>query len=113
MLANSGRYPRSMELVLADSPFRNFSALSRWLYAKTRQTHAIAHERMVHLVHEHLIEARGLDASRVSEALIADYRGTGGRSRLRFEAADAELPLPKPAKAKRHTPERQIRHLQT
>ena len=112
MLANSGRYARSMELVLADSPFRHFSTLSRWLYATTRQTHAIAHERMVHLVHEHLITVRGLDEVLVSAALIADYRGTGGRSRLRFEAADAELPLPKPAKARRHTPERQIRHLQ-
>lgn len=113
MLANSGRYTRSMELVLGATPFNNFNTLSRWLYAKTRQTHAIAHERMVHLVHEHLIDARGLVESEVSEALIADYRGTGGRSRLRFESADAELPLPKPAKAKRHTPERQIRHLQT
>lgn len=112
MLANSGRYSRSMNLILDDSPFRHFNALSHWLYGKTRQTHAIAHERMVHLVHEYLVEVRRMGASVVSEALIADYRGTGGRSRLRFEAADAELPLPKPERAKRHTPERQIRHLQ-
>lgn len=113
MLANSGRYTRGMALILGDSPFRHFNALSRWLYAKTRQTHAIAHERMVHLLHEYLIEVRNLDQSAVSKALIADYRGTGGRSRLRFEAADAELPLPKPARSKRHTPERQVRHLRS
>lgn len=113
MLANSGRYPRGMELILDDSPFRNFFALSRWLYERTRQTHAIAHERMVHLLHEYLTEVRGLPQSTASEALIADYRATGGRSRLRFESADAELPLPKPARTQRHTPRRQARHLQT
>jgi hypothetical protein len=112
MLANSGRYAQTLPLILADSPFRNFHHLTDWLYAKTRQTHAIAHERMVHLVHDYLIEARRLAPAVASEALIKDYRGTGGRSRLRFEEEKAALPLPKPPKSKSHTPDRQARHLQ-
>jgi len=111
MLANSGRYTRTMAVLLADSPFKRFYALSEWLYARTRQTHAIAHERMVHLIHDYLLE-RGTDAKEAAACLIADYRATGGRSRLRFESPDAELPLPKPMKRKGATPDRQVRHLQ-
>jgi len=66
----------------------------------------------VHLVHEYLITERHLDPAQVSDALIKDYRGTGGRSRLRFEDEKAELPLPKARKVKAHTPDRQARHLQ-
>ena len=112
MLANSGRYARTMELILADSAFHNFYQLSQWLYLKTRQTHAIAHERMVHLVHEFLVEQRSLDELAVADAMISDYRGTGGRSRLKFESEKAVLPLPRAQKNKTHTPDRQARHLQ-
>jgi hypothetical protein len=101
-----------MQLILSDSPFWNFHRLSVWLYSRTRQTHAIAHERMVHLVHEYLIAERHLDPLAVNDALITDYRGTGGRSRLRFEDEKVLLPLPKPQKTKTHTPDRQARHLQ-
>ena len=111
ILANSGRHTRALPMILGDSAFDGFYRLSEWLYAKTRQTHAIAHERMVHLLYDYLLET-GLAETDVAAVLIADYRATGGRSRLRFESADAELPLPKPAKAKKHTPERQARHLQ-
>jgi hypothetical protein len=98
-------------MILGDSAFDGFYRLSEWLYVKTRQTHAIAHERMVHLLYDYLLETGHAEAD-VAAVLIADYRATGGRSRLRFESADAELPLPKPAKAKKHTPDRQARHLQ-
>jgi len=111
ILANSGRYSRTLPVILGDSAFDGFFRLSEWLYAKTRQTHAIAHERMVHLLYDYLLEC-GHAEDDAAAVLIADYRGTGGRSRLRFESADTELPLPKPAKAKKHTPERQARHLQ-
>ena len=111
ILANSGRHTRALPMILGDSAFDGFYRLSEWLYAKTRQTHAIAHERMVHLLYDYLLET-GLAETDVAAVLIADYRATGGRSRLRFESANAELPLPKPAKAKKHTPERQARHLQ-
>ncbi len=111
IVANSGRFPRGLALLLGESPFRRFRAFSHWLYARTGQTHALAHERLVHLLHEYLIAGLGLAEAEVSAALVADYRGTGGRSRLRFEDGDAELPPPRPARRKGHTPERQSRHL--
>ncbi len=111
MLANSGRYARSLPLLLGETPFANFLAFSDWLYATTNQTHAIAQERLVHLVYDFLRE-RGEDAERTGESLASDYHGGGGRSRLKWEATDAPLPLPRPAKRANATPERQRRHLQ-
>lgn len=111
MIANSGRYPRTLPLLLADAPFHRFLAFSDWLYAGIGQTHAIAHERMVHLLQNFLTNEGGLDEGVANQALIDDYRGQGGRSRLSFEDPDAALPLPMPKK-KGHTPSRQARHLQ-
>nr|HPG93636.1 DUF4080 domain-containing protein [Dokdonella sp.] len=85
IVANSGRYPRTLVALLGDDPFAHFLAFSDWLYANTGQTHALAQERLVHLLHEFLCSIRRLDEPDITEALLADYRATGGRSRLRFE----------------------------
>jgi radical SAM superfamily enzyme YgiQ (UPF0313 family) len=111
IVANSGRYSRTLPLLLADAPFAHFLGFSDWLYAKTGQTHALAQERLVHLLHEHLCEAGRSPETGICDALLADYRATGGRSRLRFEAADTG----RVAARKKHgtaTPARQARHLQ-
>lgn len=111
IVANSGRYPRTTQVLLGDTPFANFLKLSDWLYAKTQQTHALAHERLVHLLHEHLIDVRNLARVEVEAALLADYRNAGGRTRLAFEAPDSVLPAPRPRKVAAATPARQARHL--
>jgi radical SAM superfamily enzyme YgiQ (UPF0313 family) len=110
IIANSGRYTRTLPRLLGATPFARFLAFSDWLYAGTGQTHALAHERLVHLLHDYLIEQLGEDATACGEDLAADYHAAGGRSRLRFEAADAALPLPR-APRRGSTPERQARHL--
>lgn len=111
IVANSGRYSRTLGLLLGEDPFARFLAFSDWLYAKTGQTHALAQERLVHLLHEHLCEAGCAPEAEISEILLADYRGTGGRSRLRFETGAVERVPPKNRKSKA-TPARQARHLQ-
>lgn len=112
IVANSGRYQRTLALLLDDSAFENFLGFSDWLYAKTGQTHALAQERLVHLLHEHLCENRRLPPGDVADALVADYRGTGGRSRLRFETGAATRVRPRKKEAGA-TPARQARHLQS
>lgn len=112
IVANSGRYSRTLSVLLADQPFARFMAFSDWLYACTAQTHALAQERMVHLLHEHLCDIRALDPEQVADCLIADYRGTGGRSRLRFEK-EAESKVAPRIKEKSATPARQQRHLRS
>lgn len=111
IVANSGRYSRTLLLLLGDSPFRHFYQFSQWLWARTRQTHALAHERMVHLLHEYLIERDPALQARIESDLLADYRGAGGRTRLNFEAADSVLPPPRPSKRAGATLARQARHL--
>jgi radical SAM superfamily enzyme YgiQ (UPF0313 family) len=111
IVANSGRYPRSLPRLLGATPFASFLAFSDWLYATTGQTHALAHERLVHLMHAFLCEVRGEPPGEIGELLAADYHGAGGRSRLKFERADAALPLPRAPRGTKATPKRQDRHL--
>lgn len=111
IVANSGRYARTLSLLLADMPFQNFYAFSQWLWVRTRQTHALAHERMVHLLHEFLIERDASAREQIEAQLLADYRGAGGRTRLNFEAAGSILPPPRPSRRSGATLARQARHL--
>lgn len=112
VIANSGRYPQSLKLLLGDCAFANFLSFSDWLYATTGQTHALAHERLVHLLQQHLITQRALPEESVNAAMINDYRAAGGRTRLAFETADSVLPPPRPQRAANAVPARQARHLQ-
>ena len=101
------RFRRSLPQLLGDAPFARFLAFADWLYARTGQTHALAHDRLVNLLHEFLVDRGDIG---VEATLLADYRGAGGRSRLRFE--DASTPVPPPRKrAIGTTPQRQARHL--
>lgn len=111
IVANSGRYPRTLVILLGDKPFACFLAFSDWLYDRTGQTHALAQERLVHLLYEHLCESGRLPEDEISAALSADYHGTGGRSRLRFESEDVVREAPRPRRSE-STPSRQARHLQ-
>lgn len=111
IIANSGRYTRGLRLLLGDTPFAHFLAFADWLYARTAQTHALAHERLVHLLHDYLVEDRKIDEPEASAVLLADYRACGGRSRLSFEPATSELPPPRPRRTSGAVPARQARHL--
>lgn len=54
LVANSGRFKSLLPVVLADSPFARFLALSDWIYAKTDATHRISPERLSALLKEWL-----------------------------------------------------------
>ncbi|MGH8105724.1 MAG: DUF4080 domain-containing protein, partial [Arenimonas sp.] len=112
IIANSGRYARTLPLLMADNAFENFLAFSDWLYEKTGKTHAIAHERMVQFIFEYLSDVRGLEKEKLAEDIIADYRAVGGRTHFDFEAAGTTRLLPRPQKIAGGTPSRQARHLQ-
>lgn len=105
-VANSGRFTRTLPLLLGESPFARFLAFSDWLWAQTRSTHALAQERLVGLLHSYLA-GLGIDAS---AELSADYHGAGGRARLPFDPEGLELPHPRP-RARHALPPRQARHL--
>jgi radical SAM superfamily enzyme YgiQ (UPF0313 family) len=71
MIANSGRFPASLPVVLDETPFRNFMALSDWLFAETQQTHQIALPRLFRLLH------RFNDNVQFTRALEKDFSKTG------------------------------------
>jgi hypothetical protein len=99
-------------LLLGAAPFAHFMALSDWLYARTGQTHAIAQDRMVLLLREHLHARGDFDGAEVDRALIADYRAGGGRRHFDFEdAASAAAQRATASLNTTATPARQARHL--
>jgi hypothetical protein len=111
LVANSGRFKQTLPLLLGSAPFARFLEFSDWLYQHTGQTHALAHERLVNLLHTYLAQASDSPVA-CAQALIDDYRRAGGRSRLAFESGDVVLPPPR-TRSSGSTPTRQARHLQS
>ncbi len=50
MIANSGRFSKSIPYILTDQPFENFLKLTDWLFNTTGQTHKINLKRLYELV---------------------------------------------------------------
>lgn len=95
LVANSGRFARTLPLILRDAPFANFMALSDWLYQVTDATHRIALDRLAGLVTRWLV-GQGMTEENVRICLGHDHAGQAGRA------------PPKPQAA---APQRQARHL--
>ncbi|MDO8299919.1 B12-binding domain-containing radical SAM protein [Lacisediminimonas sp.] len=95
LIANSGRFARTLPLILGATPFANFMALSDWLYGVTDATHRIALDRLAGLVTRWLV-AQGMKEDQVRICLADDHAGQGGRTAARAQAA---------------APDRQVRHL--
>ncbi|TAG32280.1 MAG: DUF4080 domain-containing protein [Polaromonas sp.] len=117
MLANSGRFASALKLLLTPgSAFHHFLNFSDWLWQTTGKTHEFALEKLVDLLYAHLTTVRGLSATEVALALLADYRASGARGRphclselLGSQKATLLLPHGKPGSA--NLSERQARHV--
>jgi radical SAM superfamily enzyme YgiQ (UPF0313 family) len=96
LVANSGRFAHTLEMVLGTAPFANFMALSDWLYANTDATHRIALDRLAGLVTKWLV-LQGWPEPDVRMAMGGDYAGKG-------QAAPA-------LEGKKVAPQRQARHM--
>lgn len=114
MMANSGRFVRSLQLLLAPgSAFGNFLAFSDWLWSRTGKTHEFAYEKLIDLLHGYLTGIRALDDTAVCAALLSDYQGSGARGRPRvlaglFDAAGRQVAAVAPSAPRS---ERQARHV--
>jgi hypothetical protein len=116
LVANSGRHPRALALILGERPFDGFLALTDWLHRRLDATHRISAERLSEVLREWLLEHRAADDTTVEEAVAADYLGSGARGRPAFlqrgpagarGRAEPAVARPKPPA----TPPRQARHL--
>ena len=110
LIANSGRFARTLPLLLGDAPFASFLAFADALYAATGRTHAIANERLYEHLHAHLL-ARGAGLVLATEHLAADYLASGARGKLGF--VDIEPMLRTQRVETSAAPQRQRRHLRT
>lgn len=74
LIGNSGRFHKTLPILLDDTPFANFMHLSDWLFITTHQTHRIALARLFDLLRLFLIEERTLRTETVHEALLSDFK---------------------------------------
>ncbi len=84
MVGNSGRFARTLPLLLGDDPFQRFLSLSDWLYARTSQTHQIALDRLFDLLHAAGGEALACEPAALRDGLWSDYQSCGLKKRPPF-----------------------------
>ena len=97
LVANSGRFAHTIDVLLGTAPFDNFMAFSDWIYSKTDATHRIALDRLAKLVAQYL-QGRGMSAADALALVASDYAGK------------VDLPAEK-ARPAVSAPQRQVRHL--
>ena len=113
LVANSGRFARSLQLLLSgSSAFGAFLRWGDWLWQTTAKTHECAQEKRVDLLFDHRSAVRGLDAGEVRAALLADYLASGARARPRCLAALLEGAQQAAQAQAAPRAERQARHAQ-
>jgi radical SAM superfamily enzyme YgiQ (UPF0313 family) len=84
LVGNSGRFRRTLPLLLGEAPFRRFMAFSDWLFARTRKTHEFALERLYESVHAYLLECGDADNETAARALAEDYQSSGAKGAPSF-----------------------------
>lgn len=110
LLANSGRFARTLALWLPGEPsaFASLLALSDWLWQRLGRTQRLSPETLVDALFEYL--GARLPAERVREALLADYLASGARAQpAALKGCLPRLP-PAAAKQRRTLASRQDRH---
>ncbi|MDL2284504.1 DUF4080 domain-containing protein [Oxalobacter sp. OttesenSCG-928-P03] len=105
LIANSGRFARTLPMIFGEKPFDRFMALSDWLFETGRTTHGIALDRLAALVTEWLV-LNGADPDTVRITIGQDYAGKAHAKR-QVQATTPSLPNePKQAHV------RQSRHIE-
>lgn len=97
LIANSGRFPRTLPLLLAErlpdcedgaagaepnalrSPFHAFLGFSDWLWQRTKKTSGLSPEFLVDVLFDYLCSIYALPVSQLRAALLADYLASGAR----------------------------------
>lgn len=90
MVANSGRFPNSLPLILGKRPFQQFMQFSEWLFQTTDQTHRISLQKLFALVFDALTTELKVNRDIVISALQKDHERSG------LKGLPAFLKAPKP-----------------
>lgn len=101
LIANAGRFAATLPLILGDTPFDRFLALSDWLYGQTGQTHRIQLPRLFVLLHQAMTGPLGIASLDTETVLLADYAKSGQKGRPTFTCRKTST-----ESASQHTPSR-------
>jgi radical SAM superfamily enzyme YgiQ (UPF0313 family) len=86
LVANSGRFVRTLPALLGDAPFARFLRLADWLHAELGRAYGVALEELHALLLRWLV-ADGMAAAEARRVLEADYAASGAHGRLPFAAS--------------------------
>jgi radical SAM superfamily enzyme YgiQ (UPF0313 family) len=96
LIANSGNFIETTPLVWRDrSPFESFLALSDWIFATTKQTHAIALQTLAELIFRFLTGDNRTESELAAQTIWRDYQRVGRSDRpafLKQYISDSQIP---------------------
>lgn len=115
-VANRGRFPRILPILLGDSPFQSFLDFTRWALPRLKTTREMPHHKLAEMIFTYLVDELQLELLPCAEAMLADFTEDGKRHPPGFLYERTQIPreLLRPVKAPappRTLPERQARHL--
>ena len=84
LLANSGRFPNTLPMLLGTQPFDRFWTSSEWIFNTTKQTHKIALNRWFTVLYQLLTDVFLVQDSDVIAVLEADYAHNRLKGRPKF-----------------------------
>ena len=117
VVANRGRFPRILPILLAEQPFQRFLKFTRWALPRMKTTREMPHLKLAEMLFTYLADELKLELLPVAEAMLLDFTEDGKRHPPGFLYKRSELPreMLKPARSKPHPtsalPDRQARHL--
>lgn len=117
VVANRGRFPRTLPLLLDPGPFERFMAFTQWAVQQWGSTKDLALPKVAEALFRFLVDHLQMDVAVVTQAMVADY--TQGNSRYlpgflheRDDVPKELLRQPKQLRAQaQQLPSRQARHL--
>lgn len=110
IIANSGRFPNTLPIILGDAPFDRFLSTTDWIFRETGQTHKIALPKLFTLLHRLLSEHFEHEPESVTNALLQDFTHNKLKGRPAFSTDHARKPDLKRFKIPELAAKRQQRH---
>lgn len=111
LIGNSGRFTNTLPLLLNAGAFESFMGLSDWLFRTTTQTHRIALNKLIDLVHEFMASSDRWDTPDVERALLADYKNNKLKGLPKFARKPSEAVSSQKPASQATAGQRQRRHI--
>jgi len=81
MIGNSGRFTKTLPLLVSDAPFEQFSIVVNEIFERSGQTHKISLLRLFDLVFDIATQTLSLDAEAIQMTIGYDHQQSGLKSR--------------------------------